>query len=99
MIRSSSRIRLVMSCPFGPMACRITSRQRPVRNVPLMLVEFPRNEQAARRDDRFLQLVDDRGLTNTGITGYQRQPGSSADDNALEGVEQHLDLPVTTVQP
>src|ERR1700730_13310804 len=72
--------------------------QRAVRNVSLMLVEFPRNEQAARRGDRSLYVVDDRGLANTGINGYQRSHGSSADDNALEGVEQLLDLPVTTVQ-
>src|SRR6516164_5916820 len=70
-----------------------------VRDVSLLLIKFPRDEYAARENERFLQLLDYRGLANAGITGYKRQFGPAACDDALEHVEQRFDLSVTTVQP
>src|SRR6266478_4067599 len=32
-------------------------RQRRIRDIPLILVEFPRNKDAARQDDYLLQLM------------------------------------------
>ena len=41
-------------------------RQGRVRDVALVLVEFARRKQAARRDKRLVQLVDHRGLADAG---------------------------------
>jgi hypothetical protein len=61
-----------------------------VRDVSLLLVKFPRDENTARENDCFLQLLNDRRLANAGITGYKRQFGSAACDDTLECVEQRL---------
>src|SRR6516225_5009035 len=75
------------------------SAQCAIRDVSLLLIKFPRDEYTARENQRFLQLLDYRGLANAGMTGYKRQFGPAAGDDTLERVEQRFDLSVTTVQP
>src|SRR6266446_8586798 len=60
-------------------------RQRRIRDVALVLVELARREQAARRHQHFVQLVDDRGLATPGRAGHQHQLRRAARDDALKG--------------
>ena len=48
-------------------------RQRRIRDVALVLIELAGGEKAARRHQRLVQLVDDRGLADAGIAGDQHQ--------------------------
>src|SRR5215471_21312680 len=44
--------------------------ESPVRDVALILIELTRNEDATGRNNYLVKLVHDRGLADTGITGY-----------------------------
>ncbi|HYS82884.1 MAG TPA: hypothetical protein VEM76_19425, partial [Anaeromyxobacteraceae bacterium] len=66
--------------------------ERGVRDVALVLVELPRGEEAARRHERLLQLVDDRGLADAGVTGDEHQLRPPARHDPVEGGEQRLDV-------
>src|SRR5262245_5018301 len=72
--------------------------QRRVGNVALALVELAGSEKTARRYQHRLQLVDDRGLADTGITGHQHQLRRAAIDDAVERGQQRLDFALTAVQ-
>src|SRR5882672_3772280 len=49
--------------------------QRRIRDVSLVLVELAGGEETARRDQRLVQLIDERGLSDAGVTGEQHEPG------------------------
>src|SRR5208283_5244663 len=61
-------------------------------------VELAGREEAARRDERLVQLVDDRGFADAGVTRDQNQLGRAARDDAVEGGEQGLDLALPAVE-
>src|SRR5262249_5725934 len=67
-------------------------RQRRVGNVAFVLVELAGGQKAARRYQYRLQLVDDRGLADAGITRDQDKFRSATVDDAIEGGEQGLNL-------
>jgi hypothetical protein len=69
-----------------------------VRDIPSVLVEFPGKENSTREDDRFVQLMDDRRLADSGIAGHQNQCRGSGADHLVEGSQQDLALLVTSVQ-
>ena len=48
-------------------------RQRRIGDVALVLVELAGGEEAARRHQHLVQLVDDRGLADAGIARHQHQ--------------------------
>src|ERR1700732_68343 len=72
--------------------------ERRVRNIPSVLVEFSRKEDSAPEDDRFVQLMDERGLADPGIAGDQSQYRCSSGDHLIEGSQQGLALFGTPVQ-
>jgi len=47
--------------------------QRGIRDVALILVELPRREEAARRDECLVQLVHHRGLAAARISRHEHQ--------------------------
>ena len=67
-------------------------RQRGIRDVALVLVELARCKQAARRDERLVELVHDRRLADAGVSGDQHQLRPAARDDAIERGEQGVDL-------
>ena len=69
-----------------------------IGDVALVLVELARGEEPARRHQHFVQLIDDGGLADAGISGDQHQLRRAAVDDAVEGGEQGLDLARSPVQ-
>src|SRR5215468_12730581 len=67
-------------------------RQGGIGNVSLVLIELAPSQQATRRYQHRLQLVDDRGFADAGIPRDQDQFGRAAVDDASEGGEQGLDF-------
>src|SRR6266850_377036 len=72
--------------------------ERRIRDVALVLIELARREQAARRHEHFVQLIDDRRLADSGISGDQHQLRRAALYDAVEGGEQGIDLARSPVQ-
>src|SRR6202043_2612746 len=66
--------------------------QSGIRDVALVLVEFTRCEQAARRNKHFVKLMDDGGLADAGISGNKNQLRSGACYNTVEGSNQGFDF-------
>ena len=73
--------------------------KRSVRDVAFVLVELAGREEPARRDERLVQLVDDRGLADPGIAGHEHQLGRARRHDTVERREQGVDLPLPAVQP
>jgi hypothetical protein len=73
-------------------------RQRRIRDVALVLVELARCKQAARRDERLVELVDNRGLVDARISGNEHELWPPASDDAIERREESVELVVTPVQ-
>ena len=73
-------------------------RQSGIRDVALVLVELARGKKAARRNEHLVQLIDDRGLTDTGISGDEHQFRPAAGHDPVEGGEQGVDLTRAPVQ-
>ena len=73
-------------------------RQGGIRNIALVLVELARCKKATRRNQRFVQLIDDGGFADSGIAGNQHQLRPAAAYDAVEGSEQDLDLARSPVQ-
>ena len=48
-------------------------RQRRIRDVALVLVELARCKQAARRDERLVELVDKGGLADARVSGHEHE--------------------------
>ena len=69
-----------------------------VRDVALVLVELAGREQAARRDERLVQLVHHRGLADAGIAGDQHQLRRAVGHDPVEGGEQRFDLALAAVE-
>src|ERR1700693_6026677 len=63
-------------------------RKSGVWDVALVLVDFARNENAARQNDCPVQLVHDRGFTDARVAGYEYQLRRASGHNPLEGFEQ-----------
>src|SRR6202040_1913952 len=61
-----------------------------VGDVALVLVELTRREQAARRDERLLEFVHQRGLADAGVAGAQHKPCRTIRYAPVEGDEQRL---------
>src|SRR5262249_20968289 len=72
--------------------------QRGVGNVAFVLIELTGRENAARRYQHRLQLVDDRGLADAGIAGDQDEFRGGTVDDAIERGEQGLDLASSPVK-
>ena len=66
--------------------------ERHIRDVALVLVALAGGEQAARRHERLVQLVDDGGFADAGVPGDQHQLRRAARHDAVEGGEQRFDL-------
>src|SRR5215510_6934038 len=73
-------------------------RQRGIRDIPFVLVELSRCKKATRRNQRFVQLIDDGGFADSGIAGNQHQLRPAALDDAVKGGEQGIDLECSPVQ-
>ena len=73
-------------------------RQGGVRDISLVLVELAGGEQAARRHDGLVQLVDHRGLADAGIAGDQDQFGRAARHHPLERGAQRADFRLAPIQ-
>ncbi len=72
--------------------------QRGIRDVALVLVELAGGEQAARRDEHLVQLVDHRGLADPGIAGDEHQLRRAIGHDPVEGREQRVDLALAAVE-
>jgi hypothetical protein len=71
--------------------------ERGVGDVALVFVEFTRCEKAARRNQPFMKLIDDRGLADTGVPGNKNQLRLGACYNAVEGSEQGVDFGLSPI--
>src|SRR5207244_12576409 len=65
--------------------------ERRIWDVALVLIELAGREQAARRHEHLVQLIDHGGLADAGIAGDQHQLGSAALDDAGDGGAQGSD--------
>ncbi len=72
--------------------------QRRIRNVALVLVELARGEQAARRHQRLVQLVDDGGLADAGISRHEHEFRGALSHNSVESCSQRLNLALPAVE-
>ena len=72
--------------------------KRCMRNIPLVLVELPGDEDPARQDDRFVQLMHERGLADPGIAADENQDRCTGDDHLTEGIEQSFALSIPAVE-
>src|SRR3954462_2584735 len=73
-------------------------RERGIRDVAFVLVELTRGKKAAGRYEHLVQLIDDRGLADTGISGDQHQLWYTGLDDAIEAGKQRGDLTISSVQ-
>ena len=73
-------------------------RQGRIGNVALVLIELARGEQAARRHERLVQLVDHRGLADAGIARDQDQLGRALGHHAIERLQQPPDLRLAPIE-
>ena len=72
--------------------------QSRVRDVALVLVELAGREEAARRNQRLVQLVHHGGFADAGITGYEHELGGTLGHDPVEGRKQSIDLALPPVQ-
>src|SRR5258707_4895364 len=61
-------------------------RQRRIRYGPFILIEFPRNKDAARQNDHLMQLMDDGGFADSRVTGYKHQFRSAGSHHSMKGI-------------
>src|SRR4029453_17655411 len=66
--------------------------QRRIGNIALKLIEFAGSEQATRRYQHRLQLVDNRRFSNAGIAANEDQFRRTTIHDAIEGGEQGINL-------
>src|SRR5262245_32887863 len=67
-------------------------RQSGIRDVAIVLVELAQSDKAPWRNKRFMELIDDGRLTDTGVPGNEHQLRPPAGYDAIEGGEQGSDL-------
>ena len=72
--------------------------QSGIRDVALVLVELARCKKTAGWNKHFMELIDDRGLANAGISGDEHQLRRAARDDAIEGGKQGIDFACSPVQ-
>jgi hypothetical protein len=82
----------------GPREASEGLGQGGVGDVALVLVELARREQAARRHERLLKLVHQRGFANAGIAGDEHELRCAIRHDPVESAEQHLDLVLPAVK-
>ena len=70
-----------------------------VGDVALVLVELAGREEATRRNEYLVQLVDHRGLADPGITGHEHQLRRAVGHDTVEGSKQRVNLALPAVQP
>src|SRR6266436_2030929 len=73
-------------------------RQSGIRDVALVLVELAGCKKAMRRNQRFVQLIDNGGFADSGIAGNQHQLRPPAGYHPIECCKQGLDLALSPVQ-
>ena len=74
-------------------------REGGVRNVALVLIELAGREQASRRNERLVKLIDHRRLADAGIAGDQHEFCRAIRHDAVKGREQRVNLALPPVQP
>ena len=72
--------------------------ERRVRNVVLVPLEFPGGEQAARRHQRLVQLVDHGRLSDAGVSGDKHEFRRAGRGDPLQRREQCCDLALAAVR-
>src|SRR3984885_10747535 len=72
--------------------------ERRIGDVALVLAKFSGSKDTVARDERLVQLVDDGGLADAGISRDQDQLRRAAPDDAIERGEQGFDLALSPVQ-
>ena len=72
-------------------------RQARIGNVALVLVEFARCKQSARRHERAVEFVHDRRFAGPGRARNQHQLRPAGGNNPVEGGKQDGDLALPTV--
>ena len=65
-------------------------REGGVRNVALVLIELAGREQASRRNEHLVKLIDHRRLADAGIAGDQHEFRRAIRHYAIEGCEQRV---------
>src|SRR5215813_7416728 len=69
-----------------------------IRDIALVLIELARCKKATRRNQRFVQLIDDGGFADSGIAGNQHQLGPATGYHTIKRSKQGLDLALSPVQ-
>src|SRR5581483_7851198 len=69
-----------------------------IGNVAFVLVELSGCEQTARRNQRLVQLIDHRGLSDPGIPRDEHQLWPATGDDSIERPQQRIDLTVASVK-
>src|SRR5260370_493930 len=72
--------------------------QRRIGDVTLVLVELAGSKEAARRHQSLVQLIDERGLSDTGISGHEHELRRALIDHPIERRDQRPDLPLASGQ-
>src|SRR5207244_1796257 len=72
--------------------------QSRIRDVALVLVELARGEEAARWNQRLVQLVYHGGFADAGITGYKHELGGTLSHDPTERRKQNINLALPPVQ-
>src|SRR5712691_9063095 len=73
-------------------------RQRGVRNVALVLVEFARCKKAAWRNQHLVELVDNGRFSDPRISGNEHQFRRATCYDSIESGEQGVDLACSSIQ-
>src|SRR5271154_3461231 len=72
-------------------------RQRGIRDVALVLVEFARCKKAAWRNQNFVELVDDGRFSDPRISGNEHQFWRATCRHPIESGEQGIDLVCSSI--
>src|SRR6266446_8736735 len=73
-------------------------RQGGIRNIALVLVELAGCKKATRRNQRFVQLIDDGGFADSGIAGNQHQLRPASSHHTIKRRKESVDLSLSPVQ-
>src|SRR3954466_7468478 len=73
-------------------------RQSGIRDIALVLVELARCKKATRRNQRFVQLIDDGGFADSGIAGNQHQLRPAAGYHTIKRRKERVDLARSPIQ-
>src|SRR5215467_3656846 len=78
-------VALAQKAPDQPLESLRDSR---VGNIASMLVKFARGEKTTGRHEGLVQLIDDRGFADPGISGNEHQLGCACCGDTIIGTEQ-----------